>query len=83
MVFLSFFLLCVISNTYASTDCLQRPRCAELGYTQTRTQCTCFEKDGCKVKSNVQIMNKLFTMATNGKYPLEKVEGEQGTYRLK
>ncbi len=41
------------------------------------------EKNGCKVKTNIQIMNKLFAMATSGKYPLEKVEGEQGTYRLK
>ena len=40
-----FFLLCAISNTYASTDCLQKPSCEELGYTQTRSQCTCFEKD--------------------------------------
>lgn len=41
------------------------------------------EKNGCKVKTNIQIMNKLFAMATSGKYPLEKVEGEQGIYRLK
>lgn len=41
------------------------------------------EKYGCKVKTNIQIMNKLFAMATGGKYPLEKIEGEQGTYRLK
>ena len=28
-------------------------------------------------------MNKLFAMATGKKFPLEKVEGKQGTYRLK
>ena len=39
------FSFCVISNTYASTDCLQKPTCTELGYTQTQKQCACFEKD--------------------------------------
>lgn len=39
------FYFCVISNTYASTNCLQRPSCDELGYTQTKKQCACFEKD--------------------------------------
>jgi hypothetical protein len=44
----------------------------------------CFVENGdCKVKTNIQIMNKLFAMAAGDKYPLEKVEGEQGTYRLK
>lgn len=28
-------------------------------------------------------MNKLFAMAAGKKFPLEKVEGKQGTYRLK
>ena len=41
------------------------------------------EKYHVKEKTNIQIMNKLFAMATGGKYPLEKIEGEQGTYRLK
>ena len=34
--FILLFSLCVISNTYASTDCLQRPSCAELGYFNVR-----------------------------------------------
>ena len=34
-------------------------------------------------KTNIQIMNKLFAMAAGKKFPLEKVEGKQGTYRLK
>lgn len=41
------------------------------------------KEKGAKPKSNVQIMNKLFAMAHNGKYMLEKIDGEQGTYRLK
>lgn len=41
------------------------------------------EKGNSKIKTNIQIMNKLFAMAAGDKYPLEKVEGEQGTYRLK
>lgn len=41
------------------------------------------ENGDSKAKTNIQIMNKLFAMAAGGKYPLEKVEGEQGTYRLK
>lgn len=41
------------------------------------------KEKGAKSKSNVQIMNKLFAMAHNGKYMLEKIDGEQGTYRLK
>lgn len=31
------------------------------------------EKYHVKVKTNIQIMNKLFAMATGGKYPLEKL----------
>ena len=33
------FLLYVISNTYASTDCLQRPSCEELGYDHSVEEC--------------------------------------------
>lgn len=40
------------------------------------------EKYHAKEKTNIQIMNKLFAMASGNKYPIEKVEGEQGTYRL-
>ena len=54
------FTFCVISNTYASTDCLQRPSCAELGYTQTRTQCTCFEKDVLPCPFNIKDDNTVF-----------------------
>ncbi len=58
--FILLFLLCVISNTYASTDCLQRPSCAELGYTQTRTQCSCFEKDVLPCPFNIKDDNTVF-----------------------
>ena len=40
------------------------------------------DKYAKKPKNNIQIMNKLFTMAAGKKYPLEKVKGKQGTYRL-
>ena len=34
-----FFVFCAISNAYAAEDCLQRPSCEELGYTQTTEEC--------------------------------------------
>ena len=34
-------------------------------------------------KNSVQIMNKLFAMARGQKFPIEKVIGPNGTYRLK
>ena len=43
--FILLFLLCAISNTYASTDCLRRPSCEELGYVQQKAQCACFGRD--------------------------------------
>ena len=43
--FILLFSLSVISNAYASTDCLQRPSCEELGYEQTKIMCACFKKD--------------------------------------
>ena len=42
-----------------------------------------FRKNYSKLKTNVQIMNKLFAMAKGKKFPLEKVDGKNGTYRLK
>ena len=42
-----------------------------------------FGKNYSKPKTNVQIMNKLFAMAKGKKFPLEKVDGKNGTYRLK
>lgn len=58
--FILLFLFCVISNTYASTDCLQKPSCEELGYVQTRKQCTCFEKDVLPCPFNIKDDNTVF-----------------------
>ena len=40
-----FFVFYAISNTYASTDCLQRPSCEELGYVQQKARCACLGKE--------------------------------------
>ena len=42
-----------------------------------------FGKKYQKPKDYVQIMNKLFGMSRGNKFPIEKVEGLNGTYRLK
>ena len=54
------FSFCAISNTYASTDCLQRPSCEELGYIQTRSQCACFNKDVLPCPFNIKDDNTVF-----------------------
>ena len=58
--FILLFSLCAISNTYASTDCLQRPTCEELGYIQTRSQCACFNKDVLPCPFNIKDDNTVF-----------------------
>ncbi len=54
------FYFSVISNTYASADCLQRPSCEELGYIQTRKQCECFNKDVLPCPFNIKDDNTVF-----------------------
>ena len=55
-----FFAFCVISNTYASDECLHRPGCEELGYIQTRQQCECFNKDVLPCPFNIKDDNTVF-----------------------
>ena len=54
------FTFCVISNTYASDACLHRPGCEELGYTQTRKKCACFNKDVLPCPFNIKDDNTVF-----------------------
>ena len=54
------FSFCAISNAYAATDCLQKPTCAELGYTQTQKQCACFNKDVLPCPFNIKDDNTVF-----------------------
>ncbi len=54
------FVFCVISNTYASDECLHRPGCEELGYTQTRKKCACFNKDVLPCPFNIKDDNTVF-----------------------
>ena len=54
------FAFCVISNTYASDECLHRPGCEELGYTQTRKKCACFNKDVLPCPFNIKDDNTVF-----------------------
>lgn len=42
-----------------------------------------FGKNYKQPKNSIQIMNKLFAMAKGKKFPIEKVAGPNGTYRLK
>ena len=54
------FTFCVISNTYASDECLHRPGCEESGYTQTRKKCACFNKDVLPCPFNINDDNTVF-----------------------
>ena len=54
------FTFCVISNTYASDECLHRPSCEESGYTQTRKKCACFNKDVLPCPFNINDDNTVF-----------------------
>ena len=54
------FTFCVISNTYASDECLHRPSCEESGYTQTRKKCACFNKDVLPCPFNIKDDNTVF-----------------------
>ena len=42
-----------------------------------------FGEKNKKIKNNIQIMNKLFSIARQKNAPLEKVSGINGTYKLK
>ena len=39
------FSFCVFSSAYAAEDCLDKPTCSELGYTQTKAECDAFGKN--------------------------------------
>ena len=62
------FSFCVISNTYAATDCLQRPSCEELGYVQQKAQCACFGKEALPCPFNIKDSSTVFC----GDFPPKK-----------
>ena len=83
------FSFCVFSPAYAAEDCLDKPTCAELGYTQTKAECDSFGKsvlpcpfavnDGDHVFCNVdcsdrcKIVYPLFAGQENTKAAIDQI----------
>lgn len=54
------FSFCVFSPAYAAEDCLDKPTCSELGYTQLKVWCSCVGREALPCPFNVNDSNHVF-----------------------